>query len=154
MSIMSSRPDQWAGKKSNGKASFPPQLKPPLLETAKVIFQHELLSEREEDLRNGIFTSLPACLPFNTTTLRVCSLSTSTSSLAFADEIRNSSTEPAKKHTGTFSKSAKTLGWNACRTMSSRSKTSGSRNTTSRSNSGSRDRKVSPAVPSLPGSGS
>lgn len=65
--VLTRMTDPWTARKS----PFPPVLKADVRAAGKVCFENEMLSERDDERRQGLFTALCSCLPYNATTLRV-----------------------------------------------------------------------------------
>lgn len=65
--VLTCHVDPWTARKS----PFPPVLKQDVRAAGKVCIENEMLSERDDERRQGLFTALCSCLPYNATTLRV-----------------------------------------------------------------------------------
>lgn len=95
--------DPWTARKS----PFPVALKAEVRAAGRVCFENEMLSERDEERRQGLFMAICSCLPYNATTLKV-SPSQVNVRWSVADMSRNSFIDCVSKITGTFYNIART----------------------------------------------
>ena len=95
--VLTKNADPWTARKS----PFPPVLKADVRAAGRVCFENEMLSERDDERRQGLFTALCSCLPYNATTLRVSLLHGSWLCMMLTLD-RNSSIDYVSRIIGTF----------------------------------------------------